>query len=692
MRIEAHQKVAAHHLQRNAYLYVRQSTLRQVFENTESTKRQYALRQQAMALGWMAEQIVVIDSDLGQSGASAVDREGFQKLVAEVGLGKAGIVVGLEVSRLARNSTDWHRLLELCALADTLILDEDGVYDPNNFNDRLLLGLKGTMSEAELHVMKARLQGGIWNKAKRGELPSSLPVGLVYNAAQHPVLDPDKQVQESLRCFFTVFLRAGSAMATVKEFRRQGLLFPRRLKKGPHKGDLLWVELTHSRALQLLHNPRYAGAFVYGRTRIRKQVDGGEICCRRPQEQWILLPDRHPGYISWQEYEQNQQRLRENAQANGQDRRKSPPREGPALLQGLVLCGLCGGRMTVRYHSRGQHLVPDYVCQKEGLEHGQPRCQSIKGEQIDKTISNLLLETMTPMALDVALSVQQEMQARVEEVDRLRRKQVERARYESDLAQRRYMLVDPAHRLVADSLEAEWNDKLRALNEAQEEYDRQRQVDHRVVEEAQRARILALASDFPRLWQDAKTPDRERKRMVRLLLEDVTLIKRDVITMHVRFKGGATRSFTLPLPLSAPDLRRTNKAVIQEIDCLLNEHTEREIALLLNQKRVRSGVGMPFTSGMVAHLRYRYNLTDRFTRLRAAGKLTAEEVAERFSISVASVKQWRYRGLLRAHRYNDKGECLFEPPAADLPRKGAAKRSYLLQQNKLHARDQRGAV
>ena len=685
MRSEAHQKVAADHLQRNAYLYVRQSTLRQVFENTESTKRQYALRQQAMALGWMAEQIVVIDSDLGQSGASAVDREGFQKLVAEVGLGKAGIVVGLEVSRLARNSTDWHRLLELCALADTLILDEDGVYDPNNFNDRLLLGLKGTMSEAELHVMKARLQGGILNKAKRGELPSSLPVGLVYNAAQQPVLDPDKQVQESLRCFFTVFLRTGSAMATVKDFRQQGLLFPRRLKKGPHKGDLLWVELTHSRALQVLHNPRYAGAFVYGRTRIRKQADGGEACCRLPQEQWILLPGRHPGYISWEEYEQNQRRLRENAQVLGQDRRNSPPREGPALLQGLVLCGLCGSRMTVRYHSRGQHRVPDYVCQKEGLEHGQPRCQSVKGEQIDKTISDLLVQTMTPMALDVALSVQQEMQARVEEVDRLRRKQVERARYESDLAQRRYMHVDPAHRLVADSLEAEWNHKLRALNEAQEEYNRQRQVDHRVVEEAQRARILALASDFPRLWQDPRTLDRERKRMVRLLLEDVTLIKRDAITMHVRFKGGATRSFTLPLPLSAPDLRRTNTAVIQAIDGLLSEHTEREIALILNQKRVRSGVGMPFTRGMVLHLRRRYNLTDRFTRLRAAGKLTAEEVAERLGIAVASVKQWRYRGLLTAHRYNDKGECLFEPPAADLPRKGAPKRSYLLQQNELYA-------
>jgi DNA invertase Pin-like site-specific DNA recombinase len=677
MRADAHQKVNAGHLQRNAYLYIRQSTIRQVLENTESTKRQYALRQHALALGWPVEQIVVIDSDLGQSGASAVDREGFQKLVAEVGMARAGIVLGLEVSRLARNSTDWHRLLEICALTDTLILDEDGVYDPAHFNDRLLLGLKGTMSEAELHVIKARLQGGILNKAKRGELQSPLPVGFVYNAAKQTVLDPDKQVQESLRCFFEAFHCTGSATGTVKTFGKRGLLFPKRLKKGPHKGDLFWGQLEHHRALQVLHNPRYAGAFVYGRSRTRQKPDGGETFRRLPRDQWILLPGTHAGYISWEEYEENQCRLRENAQALGHDRRKSPPREGPALLQGVVLCGICGRRMTVRYHNRAGRRVPDYMCQREGIEHGEPYCQQINGEQIDKTISDLLVQTMTPMALDVALSVQQEVHARMDEVDRLRRKQVERARYESDLAQRRYMHVDPANRLVADSLEAEWNSKLRALNEAQEEYERLCQTDQATVDEAQRGRIATLASDFPRLWRDAKTPDRERKRMVRLILEDVTLIRRDQITLHVRFKGGATRSFTLPRPLPAPELRKTNEAVIREIDHLLEEHTEREIAVILNQKGVRSGAGKPFTRSMIVHLKYAYNLTDRYSRLRAAGKLTVDEVAERLGIRVGSVKKWRDRGLLPAHRYNDKGECLYETPAADLPRKYAHKRSYL---------------
>lgn len=675
--MDAHHKVNAGHLRRNAYLYVRQSTIRQVVENTESTKRQYALRQHAAALGWPVEQIVVIDSDLGQSGASAVDREGFQKLVAEVGLGKAGIVLGLEVSRLARNSTDWHRLLEICALTDTLILDEDGVYDPAHFNDRLLLGLKGTMSEAELHVIKSRLLGGILNKARRGELPSSLPVGLVYNAADQPMLDPDKQVQESLRCFFDAFHRTGSAMATIKTFRKHGLLFPRRLKKGPHKGDLLWVELTHSRALQVLHNPRYAGAFVYGRTRTRKQADGRETTLMQPRDRWILLPGVHAGYISWEQYENNQHRLRENAQALGHDRRKSPPREGPALLQGLVMCGVCGNRMTVRYHSRDGRQVPDYVCQKDGIEQGKPNCQNIPGEQIDKTISDLLVQTMTPMALDVALAVQQELQTRMDEVDRLRRRQVERARYEADLAQRRYLHVDPAHRLVADVLEAEWNSKLRTLDEAQQEYERLRQADHLGVREAQRECIATLASNFPRLWQDPKTPDREKKRMIRLLLKDVTLIKGDEITAHVRFQGGETKSFTLPRPRSAPELRKTDEAVIQEIDRLLDHHTEREIAAIFNQKGMRSGEGKPFHRGIIVHLRYAYHLTDRFTRLRAAGLLTAEEVAERLGLAVPSVKEWRYRGLLRAQRYNDKGECLFETPAEDLPRKGTPKQAYL---------------
>jgi len=517
-----HEKVNAGHLKRNAYLYIRQSTLRQVLENTESTLRQYDLRQRAVALGWPVERIIIIDSDLGQSAATAADREGFQKLVTEVSLEKAGIVLGLEVSRLARNSTDWHRLLEICALTDTLILDEDGLYDPRHFNDRLLLGLKGAMSEAELHVIRARLQGGILNKARRGELQCPLPVGLVYNAEGRPILDPDKQVQDSIRFLFDTFRRSGSACAVVKAFRQKQLLFPRRLKRGPNKGELVWAELGHSRVLYILHNPRYAGAFVFGRNRTHSKADGSTTYTKLPREQWTLLKDVHPGYIGWEQYEQNLQRLRENAYANGQERRKSPPREGPALLQGLAVCGVCGSRMTVRYHMRTTKLIPEYVCQSDGADHIVLVCQRLLGEHVDQAVGQLLIDTVTPLALEVTLRVQQEIQARLDEVDHLRKKQVERARYEADLAQRRYLHVDPANRLVADSLEADWNHKLRALNAAQEQYEEQRKNDRAAISQQQRASIAALAHDFPQLWQNPKTPHRERKRLIRLLLEDVT--------------------------------------------------------------------------------------------------------------------------------------------------------------------------
>jgi DNA invertase Pin-like site-specific DNA recombinase len=670
MIYDAHQKVTATHLKRNAYLYIRQSTIRQVFENTESTQRQYALQQNAVALGWSQDKIIVIDSDLGQSGASAVDREGFQRLVAEVGMGRAGIVLGLEVSRLARNSTDWHRLLEICALTDTLILDEDGVYDPAHFNDRLLLGLKGTMSEAELHVLRARLQGGILNKAKRGELFVRPPLGLAYNAEGQCILDPDQQVQESLRLLFATFRRSGSAMATVKAFRQQGLKFPRRLRSGPGKGDLVWAPLEHGHVLRILHNPRYAGVFVYGRTHSRKTIEGNLIITRIPQDQWFMvIPGAHDGYISWDEYQQNEKRLRDNAQALGKDRRQSPPREGPALLQGLILCGRCGKRMTLRYHIRKGGLEPDYVCQREGIAHAEPLCQQIPGAGIDRLIGDLLVEVVSPMALDVALTVQHELQSRLEEADRLRQKQVERARYEADLAQRRYMKVDPDNRLVADTLEADWNHKLRALAETQQEYERRREQDRKVLNEEQRAAILSLATDFPRLWRDPTTPDRDRKRMIRLLLEDVTLIRDKDITVHVRFRGGATRTLQLQLPLNAWQQRMTNSEVVAEVDRLLDDFAYSQIASFLNERGFRSGEGNRFSPRYIARIQHCYGLRSRYDRLRNKGLLTLEEIAQTLGISMNQIKVWHHHGLVRGYAYNDKNECLYEHPGDNPPRK-----------------------
>ena len=676
MTVDPPSKVQARHLKRHAYLYIRQSSLRQVFENTESTQRQYNLKQRAIALGWTADQIIVVDTDQGLSGASAADRAGFQTLVTAVGVGRAGIVMGLEVSRLARNSTDWHRLLEICALSDTLILDEDGIYDPAHFNDRLLLGLKGTMSEAELHILRARLLGGMLNKARRGELHCHVPIGFVYDAAGRVVFDPDQQVQQTIRILFETFRRTGSATATVKCFAEQGWTFPRRLRHGAHTGEVLWGRLDHSCTLRIVHNPRYAGAFVFGRTRQRRQA-GTYRKQQLPREEWtVLLQGAHPGYITWDQFEAHQAMLRENAAGHGQDRRRSPPREGPALLQGLVICGRCGLRMTVRYHHTRGRLVPAYVCQREGHQHGHPICQHITGASIDEAVGGLVLDAVSPVALDITLAIQHELQTRLDEADALWRTALDRAQYDVDLARQRFMRVDPNHRLVADSLEADWNEKLRLLAETQERDRQRREAEHVACTDEQRTRILALATDVPRLWRDPATPDRERKRILRLIIEDVTLIKGQALVVHVRFLGGATRTLTLPRPVSAWALRQTSPDVIAEIDRLLAEDTDGAIARQMTERGFRSGVGTPVTRETVMHVRGHYHLKSRYERLRERGLLTLAEVAQVLGISPATAKHWRRAGLLRAHAYNDKNQYLYESPGTDAParytRKGIA--------------------
>ena len=669
MSFEANQKVTARHLARNAYLYVRQSTMRQVFENTESTKRQYALRQRAVALGWPDDQIIVIDTDLGQSGACAVDREGFQKLVADVGMGRAGIVLGLEVSRLARNSADWHRLLEICALTGTLILDEDGIYDPAHFNDRLLLGLKGTMSEAELYVLRSRLRGGILNKARRGELRCRLPVGFIYDGEGRVVLDPDKQVQESVRLLFSTFSRTGAAHATVKYFRNQGLLFPTRVAIGARKGEVTWGPLCLGRTCSALHNPWYAGAYAFGRARWRKQPDGKTRRERLPQSEWqVLIRDAHPGYISWEEHEHIEQQLQAAAQAIGFERCKASPREGPALLQGRVICGLCGSRMHVHYNVRRSGLlVPNYVCVGRGRLFGDPTCQSILGTEIDAAVGKLLVDAVTPMALELALAVQQEIQSRLDEADRLRHRQVERAQYEADHARHRYMQVDPANRLVADSLEADWNAKLRALAGAQEEYQRQRDSDRLTVDEEERKRIFSLAVDFPTVWADPNTPQRERKRMLALLVEDVTLTKQRQVTAHVRLRGGTTTTLTLPRPLTPQQIRATHENVRREIDTLLDDYTDAQVANILNERGLHTGTGEVFDPVSVQWVRFSHKLKSLKQRLLEAGWLTKKQIADRLGVNRTTLGRWRLEGRIKGRICNSLGEWLYWPPGQPPP-------------------------
>jgi DNA invertase Pin-like site-specific DNA recombinase len=662
-------KVTGAHLARTAYLYVRQSTLRQVLTNTESAARQYALRQKAIALGWEAEQIVTIDSDQGQSGASAADREGFQHLVAEVGMGRAGIVLGLEVSRLARNNADWHRLLEICAMSTTLICDEDGLYDPTDFNDRLLLGLKGTMSEAELHFIRARLIGGQRSKARRGELRMGLPVGLVYDPTGKVVLDPDTGVQQAIRHLFTLFARTGSARAVVQRFNADRLLFPVRVRTGAHQGELAWMALQHWRVLRTLHNPRYAGAFAYGRRRERLAADGKKSYQLVPREQWIaLIRDAHPGYLGWHQYETNQKLLLANATAHGEDRAAGPAREGTALLQGLAICGRCGRRMTVRYHTRRGVEVPDYQCQNRCIQDGAARCQTIPGAVVDRAVASLLLEALTPHALEVALTVQAELDTRAAEADALRRGHVERARHRADLARRRYLAVDPDNRLVADSLEADWNDALRALQTAREDYDRASETAAAALTDQIQHQISSLATDFPALWSNPNTQQRDRKRMVRLLVDDVTLHKTDSIHLHVRFRGGQTHSLVVAIPPTSWQARQTRPDTVAELGRLLDTHTDAEVADALNVAGHRSGENKPFTAGIVVHVRRKYHLPSHADRLRAQGLLTTTELAQRLTVHPSTIKSWTKAGILNSHKANDKNKRLYEPPIAGDPR------------------------
>ncbi len=672
MSTDTHQKVGADHLRRDAFLYVRQSSLRQMFENTESSKRQYALRDRAVSLGWPIDRIHTIDTDQGISGANAENRDGFQHLVTEVALGHAGIVLGLEVSRLARNNADWHRLLELAALTSTLILDEDGIYDPAHFNDRLLLGLKGTMSEAELHVLKARLLGGQRNKAKRGELEMSLPIGLIYDAVGAVALDPDQQIQQSIRLLFDTFREIQSATAVVRRFLREGIRFPRRIRRGIGKGDIVWGNIEHCRVIQILHNPRYAGAYVYGRTKGVWNADSKWAMPKKvSRENWpVLIRDAHPGYITWDEFERNEQTLRDNVAGWSPTGRGRMPREGTALLQGRLLCGRCGARMRVRYQKMDTTMAPYYICSEEVVRRAGRSCQSIRGRDIDAAISALLLETVAPAALEVALAVHDEIAGRIQQADKLRASQLERARYDAELARRRYLKVDPDNRLVADSLEADWNARLRTLDSLQQEHERQRKADQGLLSDEARSRILALSADFPRIWNDERTAPLERKRMVALLIEDITLLRAEDISINVRFRGGQLTRLNVPRPVPMAVIRKTKPEVIEILDRLLETHTDQQAADALNALGYRNWRQQPFTSKRVISVRCAYRLKGGAKRLLDKGFVRAEVLAKRFGVSVTTIHEWGRQGLLRRQRYDNNVRCLYEPVDSLIIKKG----------------------
>ena len=441
-------KITRMHLTKIGYVYLRQSSPRQLVENTESTMRQYGLKQKLIDLGWPAGQVKIIDEDLGKSGAGLEERSGFQTLVADVSNGLVGAVACIECSRLSRDSEDWIRLTKFCAFTNTLLIDADGVYDPNDFNDSLLLGLKGTMSAAELHFLKERMFGGLMNKAKRGELKTPIPIGYVHDG-NRIIKDPDIEIQKAVSLCFDVFRRQGSTYRVLEHFNKNGLKFPRKLGKGFGSTDADWKPLDYSTVLRIFHNPFYAGVYSYGRKQTMWTSEGKKQK-KTPREEWhVFIKDHHDSYISFDEYEKNESTIAENRLDTKRKGEKSPPREGPSLLQGLIYCGKCGCSMRVNYQYRGDQLVPVYRCDEELLKHRGEICQTIQGKMIDKTISDLLIDRLTPDAIEQAVNVRKELDNRQSETITYFQLRVNKCEYEVELARKRYMSIDPDNRLVA---------------------------------------------------------------------------------------------------------------------------------------------------------------------------------------------------------------------------------------------------
>ena len=643
-------KIATHHLEREACLYVRQSSLRQVMRNTESKRRQYGLSHKATALGWPSECVRVIDEDQGKSGAYSENRSGFRDLMARIAAGEVGMVLGLEVSRLARDSADWHQLLRIAGITNTLILDETGIYDPNDGNDRLLLGVKGTLSEFELQGIRARLLGGQRSAAARGALKMRLPIGLSYNDKNEVVFDPDRSVFDAIRLVFDSFRRMGSVMAVVKWMYRENIELPARPRSGPANGELRWALPRVQQVRRILRNPRYAGAYVYGRRHVERRADGTERLRVVSMEDWhVCITDAHVGFIDWEEYLRNRATLTGNAAAFApSDARTAAPREGAALLQSRVLCGHCGRRMGMQYNRalphRNRPACYFYVCNEELLRYGRKTCQIMRGDLVDAEISRFIIDALNRENIDLALVVQEQVEMEFAEADAQRARRIEAFRYEADLARRRFFEVDPANRLVAASLEADWNERLRELEEACQEREVRAAARDTELSGQQVERIRELARDFEQVWNAAETGNADRKRLLRLLIEDATLTRDGSVAMiGLRMRGG--RSLTLEplqLPRSMAEIRKTPVETVAAVDRLLETHGDHGTARELNAMGCRNWKGEPYTARGVGRIRRAYGLPDYLdratNRLRVQGFATAREVAAQIGFNERVVR------------------------------------------------------
>jgi DNA invertase Pin-like site-specific DNA recombinase len=648
-------KIGARHCERQAVVYVRQSTMRQVEQNRESTRLQYGLADRACRLGWRQEQILVIDDDLGRSAASALDRPGFQRLVAEVGLGHVGLVLGIEVSRLARSCRDWHQLLEMCALFDTLIGDADGIYDPSTYNDRLLLGLKGTMSEAELHILKARMHEGRRAKAARGELVLGLPRGYVLKPSGEVALDPDEGVQQVIRLVFAVFERRRSVSGVLRYLVDHEIQLPDRIRTGPNKGDIRWNRPSRATLSDMLRHPAYAGAYVYGRRhhdgrlRVPGQPYSGRRFRRDPQTWTVLQQGAYPAYIDWGTFEQNQEQMAAN-----RNRYPGIPRGGGALLGGLVACGMCGRRMFTGYNDDGHEAR--YVCNQMAATFGAPRCQSISACPVDEHVSALMLSALAPSAIEVSLQVAEDLELERQQLHEQWKQRLERAGYETALARRRYEAVDPQNRLVARTLERDWEAALTAEQALRAEHERAlARAPERLTEE-EKATVRRLASDIPALWRAPTTTARDRQAIARLMIERVVILvhgESERADLACHWAGGVVTKNTLIRPVRRfEQLEHFDQMLAQITEMRSQGATAQCIADRLNAEGWRPPKKHTFDAAMIRRLLQRRGLgtkrpiwSGNVPRIDET-EMTLQELADRLGAHRQTVYGWLRRGKL----------------------------------------------
>lgn len=675
-------KILPHHLERLAIVYVRQSTLQQTLKHQESTRLQYGLQQHALKLGWPKERIVVIDEDQGRSGSSAEGRPGFQRLVAEVGLDHVGIILGVEMSRLARSCRDWHQLLEVCALFRTLICDLDGLYDPAQYNDRLLLGLKGTMSEAELHVLKQRMQMGRLHKARRGELGLRPPAGYIRRPSGEVIKDPDEQVRAVIELVFRQFSARGTINGVLQYLVDQGLRMPVRSVTGADKGELEWHRPSRVALSNLLHNPAYAGAYAYGRRRIdpRRQQPGKRGTGRtvKPQEQWhVLLKDRLPAYITWEQYEANLEQLAQNhARALG------APRKGPALLSGLLRCGRCGRRMTVAYVNRVQR----YICASRASDYAEPLCQSLAGRVLDARVSELVLQALAPSALEVSLAVAQDIAAERQRLEQAWHKQLERAQYEVDRAMRQYGVVEPENRLVARTLEKQLEQKLSEQKALQHEYDRVMAKQPGLLTEQEREAIRALSADIPSLWESSTTTTIDRQMIIRQLVEQIVLnVQGDSerVEVEISWAGGHKTKTQVIRPVAKLEQLSYYAELVKRVkDLRAQGQSARKIAQRLNAEGWRPAKRRTtFTGPMVQELWSRAGGSTSSrprpgTSKRPKDQWLLSELAVELDMPWITLYRWLRRGWVKGWKQKEPPHhWILEADATELCRLRALRRA-----------------